>query len=63
MFDLKNASLEDFTLIEAPKHDKSKKVRCTFYRVKPGCHKPAHKNRRISDMPKGLYNEFFQKGV
>ena len=63
MIDLKNAKLEDFKLIEAPKLDTSKKVRCTFFRVKPGSYKPNYKNRRIADMPKELFHEYFQKGV
>lgn len=63
MIDLKNAKLEDFELIEAPRLDTSKKVRCTFFRVKPGSYKPKYKNRRIADMPKELFHEYFQKGV
>ena len=63
MIDLKNAKLEDFELIEAPKLDRSKKVRCTFFRVKPGSYKPNYKNRRIADMLKELFHEYFQIGV
>lgn len=63
MIDLKNAKLEDLELIEAPKLNTSKKVRCTFFRVKPGSYKPMYKNRRIADMPKELFHEYFQKGV
>ena len=63
MINLKNAKLEDFELIEASKLNTGKKVHCTFFRVKPGSYKPMHKNRRIADMPKELFHEYFQKGV
>ena len=40
-----------------------KKVLCTFYRAKAGCCVPKRKHYKITDMPKELYNEFFQKKV
>ncbi len=65
MVDLKNISLNDFEVVDAPKHElkRGRKVRCTFFRVKPGSYKPAHSNLTITDMPKELYDAFFQERV
>ena len=40
MFDLKNARMEDFTIVEAPMQKAKKRVRASFYRTKPGCYTP-----------------------
>ena len=40
MFDLQNAKMEDFTIVEAPKQATGKRVRASFYRTKPGCYTP-----------------------
>ena len=63
MIDLKNAKLEDFQLVKARQRENGSKIRCTFYRVKPGSYTPKHNTHRIAEMPKELYDEFFQKGV
>ena len=63
MIDLKKAKLDDFQLIKASRRETEAKARCTFYRVKPGTYTPKHTSHRITEMPKELYDEFFQKGV
>ena len=65
MVDLKNLNLDDFEVIDAPKREmnRDQKVRCTFFRVKPGSYKPAHSDLTITDMPKELYDAFFQERV
>lgn len=42
MFNLRDAKIEDFKVVEnsQPVPTNRKNVRVTFYRVKPGCHKP-----------------------
>ena len=63
MIDLKNAKLEDFTQVEAPKHDMNRKVRCTFRRAVSGTDTPKIEQYRVTKLPEKLYNEFFSKGV
>ena len=65
MVDLKNINLDNFEVVTAPKHElkPGQKVHCTFYRVKQGSYKPAYSNLTITDMPKELYDAFFQKRV
>lgn len=65
MVDLKNICLDEFEVVDAPKHElkPGQKVRCTFFRVKPGSYKPAHSNLTTTDMPKELYDAFFQERV
>lgn len=63
MIDLKNAKPEDFTVVEAPKHDMSRKVRCTFRRAVSGSYTPKTDQCHITKLPEKLYNEFFSKGV
>ncbi len=40
MFDLQNAKMEDFTIVEAPKQTTNKRIRASFYRTKPGFYTP-----------------------
>ena len=42
MFNLRDAKIEDFKVVENTQQVSAnrKNVRVTFYRVKPGCHKP-----------------------
>ena len=63
MIDLKNAKPEDFTVVEAPKQDMSRKVRCTFRRAVIGTNTPKTDQCQITKLPEKLYNEFFSKGV
>lgn len=63
MIDLKNAKPEDFTVVEVPKHDMSRKVRCTFRRAVVGTNTPKTDQCHITNLPGKLYNEFFSKGV
>ena len=65
MIDLKNPKLEDFKIIEASKHElkPGQKVHCTFFRLKPGSDKPARRKHAITEMPKEMYEAFFQKRV
>lgn len=61
MIDMKNAQWKDFSMKEAAKRGNSKKVRCTFFRLKPNDKKHELENRCIIDMPKDLFYEYFQK--
>ena len=65
MVDLRNINLDDFEVMNAPKREQQPKqrVRCTFYRVKPGGYKPTQTDLTITEMPKELYNAFFQERV
>ena len=63
MFDLKNAKLEDFEIIKARPHNPNKKARCTFYSIKQGTHKPRRKAYRITNLPKGFFDGYIQKGI
>lgn len=63
MIDLKDLKLDELEIVKSHQRLPKDKVRCTFYRVKPGSYMPARKKHRIADLPKELYNEFFQKGV
>ncbi len=63
MIDLKNLKLEDLEIVSSHQRLPKEKSRCTFYRVKPGSYMPKRTKHRIADLPKELYNEFFQKRV
>lgn len=65
MVELKNIRWSDFEVVDAPKHElkPGQKVQCTYFRVNPGSYKPVHSNLTITDMPKELYDAFFQARV
>ena len=62
MVDLKSINSDDFEVIEAPKRGLKpvREVWCTFFRVKQGDYRPSHSNLTITDMPKELYDAYFQ---
>lgn len=63
MFDLKNAKIEDFEIVKANPRDPNKIVRCTYYRIKPGCYVPIRTEHRIVKLPKGFFDGNIQKGI
>lgn len=65
MIDLKNAKMEDFRIVRVHQRelDKDEKVRCTFYRLKPGTYTPKQHKYRHSPIPKEIFNECFRKRV
>ena len=63
MIDLKNPKLSDFRIVEATPHSSMPKARTTFFRAKKGSVMPNSNARYVTDMPKELYNEYFQKGI
>ena len=65
MMDLMNPKWETFECIDMPKRERKpgQKVRCTFYKIKPGSYKPERREHQITDMPKELYEAFFQARV
>ena len=65
MIDLKNAKLEDFRFIESKKRElkPGEKVRCTFFRAKPGIHLPKRKPYITSVLPKDIFDGHLQTGI
>ena len=63
MIDLKDLRLKDLAVIKSHQRLPKGKAHCTFYRIKRGSYMPKRTKHRIADLPKGLYDEFFQKGV
>ena len=63
MFNLKNAKLEDFEIVKARPRDPNKKVRCTYYRIKPGSYVPERKKHTITNLPEGFFDEHIQEGI
>ena len=61
MIDLKNLKAEDLEIVKSHQRLPKGKAHCTFYRVKPGSYSPKRIKHRIADLPKELYDEFFQK--
>ena len=62
----KDFGIEDFIdMGSLPKRElkPGQKVRCTFYKIKPGSYKPERREHQITDMPKELYEAFFQARV
>lgn len=58
---LEEPKLEDLTVIEAPKHDMSKKVRCTFRRAMTGTNTPRQINARLLNYQKNYTMSYFLK--
>lgn len=63
MIDLKNPKISDLRIVEVPPHSAMSKARPTFFRAKAGSAIPNSNARFVTDMPKELYHEYFQKGI